>query len=226
MRLPCALLICHSLIASSALADATCRDGSFVSMRVVDGGSVQMGVAGSITNPQRIARVTTFCMDAAEMTVERYESCVNGGKCSALPLQCTPARGRTFPIACLTWDDAQLACGFEGKRLPSQDEWEFAARGLTMATVPRAFIRSPANASVHFANPGLHVTMGDPSDIAGNHLFDMAGNMSEWTSTVYQTDVVIRGGSYLAPSTLLLATRVLPRATVAVDIGVRCARTI
>ena len=80
------------------------------------------------------ATVHPFCMDVTEVTVDAYTACVRAGKCTA---EATSGDGCNYgvsgkgnhPMNCLDWNQATTYCHAQGKRLPSEEEWEWAARG-------------------------------------------------------------------------------------------------
>jgi formylglycine-generating enzyme required for sulfatase activity len=91
--------------------------------------------------PPHPVKVPAFYIDKKEVTRQDYARCVESGKCKT-PLQgegCTwnLAKHDNFPINCVSWGDAAAYCGWAGKRLPTEAEWEKAARGaLDSRTYP------------------------------------------------------------------------------------------
>jgi formylglycine-generating enzyme required for sulfatase activity len=143
--------------------------------------------------------VGSFYIDVTEVTVEDYTACVAAEYCLPARAQDDPAcnygrssRGR-HPINCVTWVDASMYCDWLGKRLPTEEEWDYAAlRGSRLYpwgnTVPS---RSLLNAcgeecnpnSTSWGNDGYPTTAPVGSFPAGGTpegLEDMGGNVWEW----------------------------------------------
>ena len=111
-----------------------------------------------------------------------------------------PDWGADFPVVWVSGSDAAAYCRWVGGELPSETQWEKAARGASDA---RAFPwgeelspRSQVNCASGQAEP-----VGDrPGDISPFQVYDLGGNVSEWTrSTVADRpdEVILRGGSFL-----------------------------
>ena len=125
----------------------------------VHGGSFDMGtpVGGGgdpdeipVPTGKRTVRLSAFCIDRTEVTVEAYADCVAAGACTPAPdtvewtgiadvdrtlwndaKLCNANRDdrQSHPVNCVTWDQASTYCTAQQRRLPSEAEWEYAARG-------------------------------------------------------------------------------------------------
>ncbi|HTE53566.1 MAG TPA: formylglycine-generating enzyme family protein [Kofleriaceae bacterium] len=82
--------------------------------------------------PQRTVFLPAFDIDRFEVTVADYRRCVATGACDAGPIlqgDQRHHRDERNPVVNVTWNEAGDYCGWRGKRLPSEAEWEKAARG-------------------------------------------------------------------------------------------------
>lgn len=106
----------------------------------------------------RVVTLTAYCLDTTEVTVAAYAACVAAQGCTpAEPTIADPALKRAdrkrlddaglcngdrddrrdHPVNCVTWDQARVFCNHVGKRLPSEAQWELAARGPDRVDRPR-----------------------------------------------------------------------------------------
>ncbi len=173
-------------------------------------GMVQVG-GGVLVQDGDSMRIPTFCIDRTEVTVDAYASCVDAGACKADELECGNAatwgkKGMgSHPVNCVTWDEAETFCREHGKRLPSEEEWEWAARGgkraLTYpwgeaAPADRACWDGEGNAKGAGERKTTCAVGSNPRSKSPDGIQDLAGNVREWTSTAHERFRVLRGGSW------------------------------
>ena len=161
--------------------------------------------------PQRKVFVSPYSIDRVEVTVASWRACVQAGACSPAPLAVADERflKPNLPITSVTWGEAAAYCGWRGARLPTEAEWERAARGTDGRVWPWGNVLKP-NAFNHgrFAGPDdagsdfVALIRPDASDGAtflspvGAHpdgaspegIYDMAGNVMEWTADYYRPE--------------------------------------
>ncbi len=172
----------------------------------IPGGKYLMGAEKSApgsnnTRPVHEVSIKTFKLAKTAVTVEQYAICVNGGRCTQparnyYSYNCNWfTRGRqTYPMNCLDLAQVNEYAEFAGGRLPSESEWEYAARsggknykypwGNEPVTHDRAVFDGPENG----IGGGTNGTMPVCSKPAGNTeqgLCDMAGNIWQLVQDVY-----------------------------------------
>lgn len=185
----------------------------------------------------------------AEVTVAQYRAFAERPGRS-LPRQ--PGwSGPQHPVVNLKWEEAEAFCAGANGRLPTEAEWEFAARGTRSDvawTTGRSLIRGEVNGLGVGGRDQWAMTAPVRSFPAGPFgLFDMAGNVWEWTADWYPEDAApadarsassrpaaephlkaIRGGSWDSRTPGLRVTRRLGlsvRGRHNLYVGFRCART-
>lgn len=158
-------------------------------------------------------RLDEFWIAKTPVTNEQYKAFVDATKHQA-PQHWQngriPAGKEKHPVVYVSWDDAQAFCKWVGGRLPSEQEWEKAARGRDGRTYPWGN-QEPDKTRCNFGyNVGDTTPVGN-YPAGANGLFDMAGNVWEWCADWYdstQKDRVLRGGSWSAyPSFVRAAGR-------------------
>lgn len=208
-----------------AVKTENCPEG----MVRVAGGMFQMGSPDGTGNdsehPQHAVTLSGYCIDTTEVTVNAYGACVAARGCSAASLtaqfstratyeedlkfwsrHCNRSDRPDHPMNCVDWDQAAAFCKWAGKRLPTEAEWEYAARGNDGRVYPwgneapsakrlnacgRECVAMKKDLSdnqwsaMYIANDGWETTAPVGSFPDGKSPFgalDMAGNVAEWTA--------------------------------------------
>ena len=182
------------------------KDGMVLSY--VPAGKFLMGAvegdvdAGLGSDPQHRVYLDAYWIDKTEVTNGQYAKCVATGACQA-PKNRWSAEGHSYygdsqynnyPVMNVSWKDAQAYCAWAGRRLPSEAEWEKAARGSSDVRPYPWGDQTPTCALANFSDyDGTgHECVGDTSAVgsypAGASPYgalDMAGNLMEWVNDWY-----------------------------------------
>jgi formylglycine-generating enzyme required for sulfatase activity/serine/threonine protein kinase len=243
-------------------------------MVLVPAGHFIMGSAkeGKTEGPPHTVTISKpFYIDRTEVRAGDYARCVAAGKCTPSGVHgkkvdeaeaqkyapycngADPAR-QDHPINCVDQAQAAAYCAFVGKRLPTEAEWEYAARGTDERLYPWGNA-APTCETGNFARTredgcagrgrGTLAVGSFPSQPSAFGVLDMAGNVWEWVAdgwdpTAYKhgdqkdpavpaggENGVLRGGSWdFAPSVAKVTYRLAFDRTMGhVSTGLRCART-
>lgn len=171
------------------------RDARNVLMRFIPGGEFTMGSDTGEANsrPSNKVIVAPFYIDKFEVTNEMYDACVYARECRR-PLQSGSATRPSYyessvfanyPVIYVDWKMAKTYCEWRGARLPTEAEWEFAARGTDSRSYPWG-----EKVDCSFANAAGCIGDTAPVDqyTTGQSpygVFGMAGNVWEWTSSLF-----------------------------------------
>jgi formylglycine-generating enzyme required for sulfatase activity/serine/threonine protein kinase len=201
-------------------------------MATVEGGKFFMGSddkdANEIERPAHQVTLSPFCIDLYEVTAAEYKACSDVGECKRAPVEVEwkdikPQEQKSYsrlcnanhpengahPINCVDWDMASTYCAWQKKRLPTESEWEFAARGpdgrrypwgdeepdktrmnacgkeCTTWSAKNRVVLGYGDQRMYPEDDGFPLTAPVGSFPAGKSrygLFDVVGNVWEWTS--------------------------------------------
>lgn len=250
---------CGELRSASLPTEFT--DARNVTMLLVPDGEFTMGsdIDSDNRNLEHRIYVDAFYIDEYEVTNAHYEACVTAGVCE--PPHYTKSDFRpnyygnseydNFPVIYVDWHMARIYCEtWRGARLPTEAEWEKAARGADGRSYPWGEGISCEQANYDGDPNPAGFCVGETSKVGSYEsgkspygLYDMAGNVFEWVSSLSKTypydstdgredpttrgDRVIRGGAWSeGPED----QRVFYRSWIGPDlsesaIGFRCAKT-
>ena len=216
--------------------------------------------------PIRQVSMSGFFIDIHEVTAAEYQACIDEKAC-AVPMstanhqydaECTIGRKDRLahPVNCIAYADAATYCEAQGKALPTEAQWEKAARGTDGRRYPWGDAPAPSTACTH-AVGGFGPDLGCSTDASapvgsvpegvspyGAH--DMAGNTWEWVRDYYAAtydgsatldptgpvggdERVLRGGGWYADNTAAFTTtRRYPEEGTFADafVGFRCAQPL
>ena len=232
------LLEVMSTVQPSALSagDAWTRPADGMVMVYVPGGEFEMGSTEGEDEEQPVHTVALdgFWIDRTEVTNAQYRGCVDAGDCEP-PIDRKSythdeyygnSTYDDYPVITVSWLQARTYCEWAGARLPTEAEWEYAARGPRGLVYPwgdkfdgTRLNYCDANCEFEWADETVDDGYADtapvgtyPSGSSWCGALDMAGNVWEWCSSLYKTypydpgdgrenpesqgDRVLRGGSW------------------------------
>jgi len=204
-----------------------CVEPTVYDMISIPGGQFSMGCSTDDTTacssdekPAHTVSISEFQIDRTEVTQAKWAKCVEAGACDKPNCEYDPTTTPERPVTCVTWKDANAYCTWLGRRLPTEAEWEYAAR----FNDGRMYPWGDSAATCTYANMYYNLQEGCGTGSAANvcskstkgdsflGLCDMAGNVWEWvydyygsySSTSIETDPdgaasglhLVRGGGF------------------------------
>lgn len=187
-----------------------CNGGRCVppDMRFVPSGAFMMGcVTGFCSGdnaPAHTVQLSAFAIDTTEVTERQWRDCLTdadklGWACVARLEETTPLvqnQSNDTPARWVDWERAVSVCRYQGKRLCTEAEWEYAARGRAASVYPWGNLPVTCARATYFDESGPGCGTGVPAEVgqkadgaSWNGTLDLAGNVAEWVADFYRADL-------------------------------------
>lgn len=224
-------------------------------MVLIPFGEFTMGASLEGDDPAHQVVVSSFYIDKYEVSNARYQQFVEAtGHAPSAYADDRRLNLPNHPVVGVNWYDAKAFCEWDGKRLPTEAEWEKAAKGPSGYMYPWGNVFNDKNANCCNLNSATMPVDSYPEGASAYGVFHMAGNAYEWVQDwydhkYYQTKKsvlnpqgptkglnwgalgemrVIRGGSWFAPSGSLTTTHRFwnqpENNSYGIGLGFRCAK--
>jgi formylglycine-generating enzyme required for sulfatase activity len=144
--------------------------------------------------PLHEVTLSAFEIDVTEVTQSAYQACMDSGICTPPACNFDPTTTPMHPVVCVSWVQAKAYCSFAGLRLPSEAEWEKAARSADQRKFPWGDT-APSCTLVNFSDcaTGAEPVAGHPDGASPYGALDMSGNVWEWVNDYYAFDYYTTG---------------------------------
>ena len=163
----------------------------------VPAGEFQMGSENGYSDekPVHTVYLDVFWIDQTEVTNAMYAQCVQAGDCiqPSSTIYYSNSNYNDHPVVYVSWNDASAFCEWADRRLPTEAEWEKAARGGLEGKAYPWGDEAPVcelgaeNGAQYGSCSGQTVPVGSFGE-NGYGLYDMAGNVWEWVADWYASD--------------------------------------
>jgi len=213
-------------------------------MAYIPEGNFTMGSDKGFNNekPERKVFVKAFYIDKYEVTNEQYKKFIDSTKYQAPKNWANntyPAGKEKYPVVNVSYLDAEKYAQWAKKRLPTEEEWEKAARGTDGRKYPwgNVWEKEKSNCYDFLGNNSLKPVGSFETGVSPYNCHDMSGNAWEWTDTWYkmvsqennklnEKYKIIKGGSWLKSNLLARCSvkEALPPNDTYGDVGFRCVK--
>ena len=177
------------------VGDTKINPSDGMTMIYIPAGNFMMGYdkGDSRNKPPHSVYLDSYWIDQTEVTNEMYSLCVKAGKCSEPEFKRSVTREDyygnsdydSFPVVYVTWNEAKKYCEWAGKQLPTEAQWEKAARGEDGFTYPWGTTLDNTKANISALKNDTTAVGSYPGGASPYGAMDMAGNVFEWVLDWY-----------------------------------------
>lgn len=245
------------IVGVCSIVTATDTPNSDKDMVLITKGEFTMGSSEHSDEPSHQVVLDAYFIDKFEASNARYQEFMKATSHPAPAYWDDPRLNKpSYPVVGVSWTDASAFCTWDGKRLPTEAEWERAAKGPQGDNhYPWGHTLDPKKANYGQIVGQTMPVDSYPEGVSGFGVYNMAGNVFEWVEdwydlNYYKTSValnprgadkgynfanqgpvrVLRGGSWLAPETSLHTSHRFwnqpDNNSYGVGLGFRCARSV
>ncbi|MEH1819141.1 MAG: SUMF1/EgtB/PvdO family nonheme iron enzyme [Nostoc sp.] len=159
---------------------------------------------GDGQQPEHYIYLPNFKIQKYEVSNRQYSLCVEAGRCdkpATAPELYENNKTLDYPVVGITANQAKKFCEWLGGRLPSEDEWERAARGTEGRLWPwgkDSIEKKNVNVDSGIRTKSIESIYQKTDDVTSEEVYDLVGNVQEWvlpSSSSNESEVIIRGGS-------------------------------
>jgi formylglycine-generating enzyme required for sulfatase activity len=136
----------------------------------------------------------------AQLPQSRADLVADISSCDGATWTDAPGDGETRPINCVSWYEAFAFCAWDGARLPTEAEWEYAAANGASNDLHPWGPSPPSSVLAAYDCPAPVVVGSFPAGASASGLFDLAGNVSEWTRDALEPYPSTPATDYAFPS--------------------------
>lgn len=136
--------------------------------------------------PAREIFLASFEITTYEITQAQYRECMRDQACSTPQCDWDPMDRPDYPVSCVRWQQAEEFCAWAGMELPTEAQWEKAARGDDGRLYPWGDEAPDCDRANFLGCSGIRQPVGShPGGVSPFGVHDMAGNVPEWVADWY-----------------------------------------